>query len=295
IGKFMYFLPVTLIVALLASLLVAYIINPVFAADFMKPHAPNRSRSKITRGFKTTAIVFGAIALIAYASGSFGMGNLAVFLYGLYCLHHFYLKGVIERFQTSFWPRVQASYKRVISWCLEGWRPAGIFAGVFALFIFSIVFTMIRQPPVVFFPNGDPNFIYTFIRMPIGTDQVVTDSVTRIVEDRVIQTLGDDNPLVESVISNVAIGASENPFDQGLQASPHLGKVTVAFVKFAERDGQSTRVYLDKIREAVQGIKGAEISVSQEQNGPPTDKPINIEISAEDFNILTTTADRVKR
>src|SRR5690606_39249701 len=140
-----------------------------------------------------------------------------------------------------------------------------------------------------------PNFIYTFIRMPIGTDQVVTDSVTRVVEDRVIQALGQDNPLVESVISNVAIGASENPFDQGLQASPHLGKVTVAFVKFAERDGKSTRVYLDKIREAVQGIKGAEISVSQEQNGPPTGKPINIEISAEDFAILTRSADRVKR
>src|SRR5690606_22597922 len=80
-----------------------------------------------------------------------------------------------------------------------------------------------------------------------------------------------------------------------LQASPHLGKVTVAFVKFAERNGQSTRVYLDKIRQAVQGIKGAEISVSQEQNGPPTGKPINIEISAEDFAILTKSADRLKR
>ncbi len=34
----MMYLPITLIVALLASLVVAYIINPVFAADFMKPH-----------------------------------------------------------------------------------------------------------------------------------------------------------------------------------------------------------------------------------------------------------------
>jgi multidrug efflux pump len=38
IGKFMFFLPITLIITLLASLLVAYIINPVFAVDFMKPH-----------------------------------------------------------------------------------------------------------------------------------------------------------------------------------------------------------------------------------------------------------------
>ena len=38
IGKFMYFLPITLIISLLASLFVAYIINPVFAVDFMKSH-----------------------------------------------------------------------------------------------------------------------------------------------------------------------------------------------------------------------------------------------------------------
>jgi multidrug efflux pump len=34
IGKFMFFLPITLIICLLASLFVAYIINPVFAVDF---------------------------------------------------------------------------------------------------------------------------------------------------------------------------------------------------------------------------------------------------------------------
>src|SRR5205085_5637225 len=39
IGKFMFFLPVTLIITLTASLFVAYFINPVFAVRFMKPHA----------------------------------------------------------------------------------------------------------------------------------------------------------------------------------------------------------------------------------------------------------------
>jgi multidrug efflux pump len=37
-GSFMIYLPVTLIVALIASLLVAYIMNPVFAVDFMTEH-----------------------------------------------------------------------------------------------------------------------------------------------------------------------------------------------------------------------------------------------------------------
>ena len=71
--------------------------------------------------------------------------------------------------------------------------------------------------------------------------------------------------------------------------------MVVAFVKFAKRGGQSTKEYLDKIREAVKGIKGAEISVDKEQNGPPTGKPINIEVAADDFGVLTTTAERVQR
>jgi multidrug efflux pump subunit AcrB len=116
-----------------------------------------------------------------------------------------------------------------------------------------------------------------------------------VVEDKIIQVVGKDNPVVESVISNVAIGASDNPFDAGTQASPHLGKVSVAFVKFAERGGQSTSDYLGDIRNAVKGIKGAEITVEKEQGGPPTGKPINIEIAADDFELLVKTANEVER
>lgn len=294
IGKFMYFLPVTLIVALLASLLVAYIINPVFAADFMKPHVkPDPQASKLTKGFKISAVVFASLALMSYITGAFGLGNFTVTLFALYALHHFWLEHVILAFQERVWPRVQEFYKSVLAWCLRGWHPAVVIGGIVALFIFSIVFTAIRKPPVGFFPQGDPNFIFAYVTMPIGTDQRVTDSVTQLVEKRVVDVVGNDNPIVESIISNVAIGAAEDQ-TSGNNAQPHLGKVTVAFVQFAERDGQSTREYLDKIREAVKGVKGAEISVNQEQGGPPTGKPINIEVGGDDFEILVATANRVK-
>jgi multidrug efflux pump len=294
IGKFMFFLPITLIVALLASLIVAYIMNPVFAADFMKPHNHDHSESKFTKGFKVTAVVFASLALMAYVTGIFGLGNFAIFLFGIYALHHFYLSRVISDFQTIGWPKVQNGYKKMVAWCLEGWHSAGVIVGVVALFVFSIWFTSVRQPPVVFFPSGDPNFIFAYVRMPIGTDQMVTDSITRIVEDRVVKVVGKDNKIVKSIISNVAVGAAEDQF-AGNNAQPHLGKVSVAFVTFAERDGQSTSDYLDKIREAVKGVKGAEISVNQEANGPPTGKPINIEIAAENFDLLVSTANNIKR
>ena len=294
IGKFMVYLPITLIVALLASLLVAYIINPVFAADFMTVHEhDHESKSKFTRGFKITAIVMGSLALMSYLVGWYGMGNFTVFMFGVFSLYHFYLVKVISHFQTDFWPRVQTGYKNILAMLLIKYRPIWVVIGVIFLFFFSIVFTGIRKPPVVFFPTGDPNFIFAYVTMPIGTDQRVTDSITNIVEEKVVSVVGRDNKIVESIIANVAIGASEDQFG-GNNAQPHLGKVTVAFVNFADRDGQSTKVYLSKIREAVKGVKGAEISVNKEQGGPPTGKPVNIEVAAENFAELVATANRAK-
>lgn len=304
IGKFMMYLPVTLIIALLASLVVAYIMNPVFAADFMKPHDHDHDndKPKFTKGFKVTSIVFGAIAFLFYiigfgSKGAFGMGNLVVVLYALYAAHHFFIARVISAFQTNAWPRVQESYKNFVQWCLVKYRPIYISLSVVGLLFFSLWFFGTRNVPVVFFPQGDPNFIYAYVRMPIGTDQKVTDSVTSIVEDKINKVLtkedGKIDPIVESIITNVAIGASEDPSESSV--SPHLGKVGVAFVKFAERDGQSTAEYMDKIRESVKGVKGAEISVNQEQGGPPTGKSINIEVAADDFDLLVSTSDRLIR
>lgn len=295
IGKFMFFLPATLIIALMASLVVAYIMNPVFAVDFMRPHHEDPNHHlKITRGFKITALVFGILALIFYLSGLFGMGNFTLFLFGLYALNKFVLTGMIRRFQQNFWPRVQEGYKKIVAWCLYKKRPVWVLVGTFVLFILSIAFTAIRQPPIGFFPQSDPNFIYTYLELPIGTDQAYTDSITQIVENRIMKVMEEDRDLVESIISNVAIGASEDMMSGGFETSPHLGKVTVAFVKYAERGGRSTRVYLDRIREAVQGIPGAEVTVDQEQSGPPTGKPINIEITGEDFDVLIEAAEDVR-
>ncbi len=295
IGNFMYFLPATLIIALLASLVVAYIMNPVFAADFMTPHDHDHDRKKFTRGYKISGTIFAGIALVFYITGSVGMGNFTVFIFGVYSLYRFVLEQLISAFQTNLWPRVQTNYKKLLNWCLQTWRPALVIGTVIFLFFFSIVFTAIRKPPVVFFPKGDPNFIFAYISMPIGTDQRVTDSITHIVEGRVNKVVGAPNPVVKSVIVNVAKGASENPFEGGAQSSPHLGKVTVAFVPFAQREGKSTSVYLDKIREAVKGIKGGNVAVDQEQGGPPTGKPISIEISSENFDALVAASSSAKK
>ncbi|HEX4887479.1 MAG TPA: efflux RND transporter permease subunit, partial [Luteibaculaceae bacterium] len=281
IGKFMFFLPITLIVTLLASLVVAYIINPVFAVDFMEK-SEERDQAKAARQLRVTTIIFGVVALLLYVTGNIGGANFAVFIYLMFLLNKFVLTKWIHTFQTKTWPGVQDKYKALVTWCLEGRRPIALLVGVVLLFFGTVGLTIAFPPATVFFPQGEPNFVYTYINLPVGTHQNYTDSITKVVEDKVYKIIGEKNPIVESVIANVAVGAGD-PMEGTNQVQPHKGKVTVAFVPFAERNGASTRDILDSIRAAIKAIPGAEITVEQEQGGPPTGKPINIEIAGDDF------------
>jgi multidrug efflux pump len=296
IGEFMFYLPITLIITLMASLFVAYIINPIFAVDFMKPHTDEDEKNarKITKGFWATTVIFGVTALLGYLMGGFGMGNLIVTFYLLYCLNKFVLVSLIKKFQENFWPKVQDTYATVLKWSLK--HPYIVFGSTVLLLFFSVFLIQVRQPKVVFFPQSDPNFIFTNIVLPIGTDQNYTDSITQVVEKRVVEVLNKDypegNPIVESIIANVGKGAGDqNEFDFG--TTPHKGKVTVAFVEFSKRGSQSTAAYLDKFRAAVEGIAGAQITVNQEQGGPPVGKPINIEITGDRFEDLISTSEKL--
>jgi multidrug efflux pump subunit AcrB len=104
---------------------------------------------------------------------------------------------------------------------------------------------------------------------------------------------GKTNPVVESVISNIAVGAAD-PMSGDRSTRPELGRIQVSFVEFEKRHGVSTRPYLDSVREVIKGIPGAELSVNQESSGPPTESPINIEVSSEDIDNLTKTAVSLK-
>lgn len=297
IGKFMVYLPTMLIFTLMASLVVAFIMNPVFAVDFMNKEEENTVRKK-SAIFKSPAflIPLGAGILFDIAGVPF-LGNILIFFSLLVLLNTYALKGLVDKFQTRVLPNIMHRYEKLLRWGLNGWRPVWLLLGTFGLLIFSVMLFAIRKPPVVFFPKGDPNFIYVYIKLPVGTSVDYTDSITHQLEGRVNKVLygenNQPNPIVESVISNVAIGASD-PQSGDRSARSNAGRIQVSFVEFEKRNGRNTTPYLDSIRNAIKGIPGAEISVSQEASGPPTDPPINIEVTSENFDDLTKTAVALK-
>ncbi|MES1218116.1 MAG: efflux RND transporter permease subunit [Bacteroidota bacterium] len=300
IGKFMIYLPTMLIFTLAASLIVAFIMNPVFAVDFMNhPEGEKEPKNAIFKkpGF-WIAIAAGILLDLAHATF---LGNFLIFFMFLVLLNRYVLDDAIHSFQNRVLPWIMGHYESLLRWALNGWRPVHLLLGTFGLLILSfLVFFMSissGRVGVVFFPKADPNQIYVYMKLPVGTNVEYTDSITRVLENRVTKVLGTDsgktNPLVESVISNVAIGAGD-PQSGDRSTRSELGRVQVSFVEYEKRHGVSTAPYLDKIRAEMRGIPGAEISVDQEGGGPPTDPPINIEIASEDFDDLVKGASSLK-
>jgi multidrug efflux pump len=331
IGKFMVYLPTMLIFTLAASLLVAFIMNPVFAVDFMN-HEEGKKEAKsaifknktflfllllgilldilgwtflpqkVGNSIVTTSVGVGPI----YASSDntfiyFFFGNLLIFFSALMVLNKYVLDGAIHAFQNRALPWIMNHYENLLRWALKGWRPVHLLLGTIGLlFVSFIVFGLAvskQRVAITFFPKGDPNQIYVYLKLPVGTSVDYTDSVTRVLETRVNKVLGIEkgktNPIVESVISNVAVGASD-PTSGDRSTRSELGRIQISFVEFEKRHGVSTRPYLDEIRAVMNGVPGSEISVDQENGGPPTDPPINIEIASEDFDDLIKTASALK-
>ena len=300
IGKFMIYLPTMLIFTLTASLLVAFIMNPVFAVDFMNHEEESeeerlKNRSKIfkQKGFWIPVVVGVLFDLTGYTF----LGNLLIFFMILVLANRYFISAAIHKFQTITLPNLMRVYENGLRRALTGWRPVKLLIGTFVLLVVSFVVFGISvakgRVGIEFFPIGDPNQLYVYLKLPVGTQVGYTDSVTKVLEKKVNKVLdnepGKPNPIVESIITNVAVGAGD-PMRGDRSPHAELGRIQINFVAFEKREGKSTGPYLDAIRAQLKGIPGAEISVAQEQSGPPTDPPINIEIQGDDFDNLIKTA-----
>jgi multidrug efflux pump subunit AcrB len=271
--------------------------NPVFAVDFMN-HEEVKSEEPKSAMFKKKGFWIPiAIGILLDLMGFTFLGNLLIFFMILVVANKYFIADLIEKFQTRTLPKLMETYERILRRALNGWRPVKLLIGTFVLLIFSFVFFGISistgRVGIEFFPKGDPNQVYVYLKLPVGTKINYTDSITKVVEQKVAKALEMDNnkknPLVESIISNVAVGAGD-PMRGDRSARSELGRVQINFVEYEKRDGKSTEPYLDAIRAEMKGIPGAEFTVTQESNGPPTDPPVNIEIQGDDFDKLVKTA-----
>ncbi len=287
IGKFMIYLPTMLILTLAASLIVAFIFNPVFAVSFMKPEGKEYEEPKMALFKKPIFWAALAFGVLLHLAGWHGVANFLLLMALLAVFNRFVLNGLIHAFQKKALPWLMNHYENLLRWVLKGTRPAWLLVSLFLLFPISLGLLILRGNKSTFFPSGDPNFIYVYLKLPVGSDVKYTDSITHLLEQKVYKVLGNERPgvpgsIVESVITNVAVSAN-NPRDNNRSVQSNLGRIQISFIEYEKRHGKKTKPIMDAIRGEMKGIPSASIEVAQEDGGPPTDPPVNIEVAGDKF------------
>ncbi|MBK3519777.1 efflux RND transporter permease subunit [Carboxylicivirga marina] len=290
VGKFMSYLPITLIIVLASSLFVALVLNPVFASQFMKLEDVREEKS-FRKYFIVTGIL-AAMGVVSYLSGSILWGNLLVLPFIITTLNKYVLKPSAIKFQHTFLPKLENMYENTLRRALGRSTSKWLLFGSLGLFVSSIMFFGAMKPNVHFFPENEPRTIYVTMELPLGTDIGVTDEVTKNAEDILYSTLDPYMDIVKSV--GVSVGNGKGGlFESGRSANKSLTAIT--FLDYQYRQGHSTRDIMSKLSEAFDGFIGAKIFIEKEDNGPPVGKPINIEISGDDYERLILLTEDVKQ
>lgn len=292
-GDFMKHLPITLIIVLTSSLFVALVIVPVLAATFMRREEERRSPR-----LKRTLILSGVMLLLAalfYLGKVTALGTLLVLFTFLLLLHQFVLFRLAVWFQGTLLVRVEQLYMKGLTFALGGKRPVLAVIGTVGMFILVIFLFAVRQPRVVLFPVNEPSFVNITAELPIGSDITATDSFMKELEERIFDILKPDLDIVESVLSTVgkgAVGENETPIGN----TPNKGIVTVKFKDYEDRKGKLTSDIMKKFSDAFIGqYPGIQISIEKNVMGPPTGRPVNIEIIGRDFDRLLELTASIQR
>jgi len=232
-GEFMKYLPITVIITLSASLLVAVVFNPVLCSRFMG----------VPRGEDEESLLGDRLIKVGLD-----------------------------------W------YRPLLVWALA--HRLVVLVAMNLVLVGTLLLFSRFNAGVELFPDIDPQFVNVNIDAPSGTRIEQTDAYAASIEDKV-------KNLPDLVAYNTSVGMPIDAQTAGGSLPSHQGFITLEFPEMAERTA-STRQSVVVLRERLTDFTGARITVQKQEEGPPTGKPVNIEISGDDFDVLGEIAARVK-
>ncbi len=291
-GEFMKYLPITLIIVLSSSLFVALVIIPVFSSMFIKHSDEDKIPDKyIVIRIVSILLILG---ILSYVVGWNILGSLLFIAAFVSLMNYLVFAKIGIWFKTTFLDTLERIYVKFLSGALSGKRPRNLLIGTVLLLFLTITFYFMSSPNMVFFPSGDPNFINVFVELPAGTHITATDKFAKKLEKDIIELIEPYKGAVKSVLTNVGDGARlEDDLDFSTRDNKCL--VTVSFVDYEDREGVNTakilKLFNDKL---TYNYPGAIFTIDRDSGGPPTGKPINLEISGYDFDKLVYLADTIE-
>lgn len=254
-GKFMGFLPLTIIVTLLSSLFVALVINPTIASVFLKvkPGAstdefsvPDNFIYRLYRGTLTWAldhrVVIVILAILSFVGtiAAYGKLNSGV---------EFFPKTTPEQFVIN----------------IEGADGSRLDAT-------DEQMRRISQPL-----KGDIS----------GLTTGMSPEDQKEVEAQLKRGL----PLIEAWVEDTGTGGSQGMTAGG--KAPHYGKFSIDLQSVEEQKSDPNDL-MAALRKVFERIPGANVVIETQSMGPPSGKAINIEIVGDDLKVMAEIARQVK-
>ena len=291
-GEFMKFLPITLIAVLGSSLFVGLVINPVLASLYM-----THGNEEKETNFKKLLIWVGIEAVfsaVCYMTDNFSLGTVFAVLAILTLLNGIALRPASRWFQGKLLPWMEKKYVGIMKYALSSWRPFAFFGGTLILMIASIYLVMVVNPQTVFFPENDPKYINVFVETAPGMDIEETNRIVLNLESEVNEIVNPYMESVNSIVTNIGEGSADPMDGPPAGETPNKAKITVAFKQFEDRAGISSSEVMRKLSDNLQKRAGVIVNVQKNNEGPPVGKPINIEVTGENFEKLIAISNEIK-
>ena len=174
-------------------------------------------------------------------------------------------------------------YGRMLGYCVR--RRYLIFFGLISIAMATVIFALVTMEFVWMGKMRNEQFLVT-VNNPVDANLAETDRVIKEIEKCVMEIPADE---LASVVATVGTAQGNTGYEYGT----YLGQVTVELTEFGytERDSDET---MNTVRDKVGRIAGpSSISIEGMEGGPPTGKPVSVEVKGNDFGILEKLAGEV--
>ena len=306
-GQFMKYLPITLLVTLSGSLLMALFFVPTMGANFRPFFSTIIMFLAVVTGINV--IIMGSNGTIGAMLGGLGLevGPMAMPIAMLLAIlavmvTYFVIRPLVfmvigdpkqtRTIEEASDPRnakgLAGVYVAVIGQLLK----APIMVAVLGLLVlvFSFVFYASRNIPTEFFPATEPDSANVYIKARGNLSINEKDGLVREVED-VIYDLARQNGEFSAISATSQSGGATNSAIP--ESEDTIGSVQLTFVDYFNRQRPIADV-LQEIRDRTDHFAGVQVEILAVAGGPPSGKAVQLRLRAEDGDLLLRELFRIR-
>jgi len=244
VGEFMKFLPITVIITLIASLAMALIFIPVLGGVL---HPKEKSAEKIQQDEQSNAAIKAAES-----------GDLES------------IGGWVGR------------YLHILNRLLR--HPGKSFGAAMLCLVVGYSSYVLFGRGVDFFPAIEPDFLQVQVQARGDLSVFERDQLVRKVENRLL-----DMPELKSVYARTFGAGGQS---DGNMPDDAIGVIQLELINWRERPAAKDIIPI--LREKAAGIPGIKVQIREQESGPSSGKPVQIEVSGINTGALNQTVVRLR-